>query len=517
MPAGLPRIGRATVAVVALGLLLTAGLTYAAARAHDANEDRLLEEQAEEATAVLQAAVPRILANVAQVARVVDLLEGDPVAMERELAGDIREDAFVSLTVVRRDDRVRLVELGDASKLDDDDLAEVLDSTGPDPGAIHVTAYLDGDEDRRLAYTTDVPSVGLAVLAEAQLTSPRISEDREGAAFEGVDVAIYLGGQETGTALLTSTTPDLPIDGRRASRTVPLGDTVLLFVVTPVSALGGGLLAVLPWLTAAAGLLSGGIGAVLVESVHRRRLDAERFTEELQELFRRERTIAHTLQHSLLPTHLDQLRDIEVGARYFPGAEGTEIGGDWYDVINSDGTFTVVVGDVVGRGVTAAAVMAAMRYATHAIAGQTGEPAEILAAINDLEHIRGDFVTVLCGNVDLATRTIRFASAGHPAPLLITPDETRYLRIVPGPPIGFLDHATYQVKRAALPPGSVVVLFTDGLYERRGESIEVGLERLRTAASGQAGRPVQEILDALAETMLVGGVRDDTAMLAFRV
>ena len=148
----------------------------------------------------------------------------------------------------------------------------------------------------------------MAVVAEARLTSPRISEDREGEAFDGIDVAIYLGEDESPDALLTSTTPDLPIDGRRAERTVPIGDTSLLFVVTPAGTLGGGLLALLPWLAAAAGLLSGGIGAVLVESLHRRRVDAETFTEELHDLYRREHAIAHTLQHSLLPTHLDQLR-----------------------------------------------------------------------------------------------------------------------------------------------------------------------------------------------------------------
>jgi serine phosphatase RsbU (regulator of sigma subunit) len=161
--------------------------------------------------------------------------------------------------------------------------------------------------------------------------------------------------------------------------------------------------------------------------------------------------------------------------------------------------------------------MAAMRYATHAVAGQSSEPGDILTAVNDLEHIRGDFVTMLCGNVDPVARTIRFASAGHPAPLLISPEETRYLRIVPGPPIGFLDDATYTVKRTTLPSGSVVVLFTDGLYERRGESIEVGLERLRAVGSTLVGRSVHEILDSIAEAMLVGGVRDDTALLAFRV
>src|SRR5690606_3130404 len=133
-----------------------------------------------------------------------------------------------------------------------------------------------------------------------------------------------------------------------------------------------------------------------------------------------------------------------------------------------------------------------------------------------LEHIRGDFVTMLCGNVDPVARTISFSSAGHPAPLLISPEETRFLRVAPGPPIGFLEDPTYPVKRTTIPHGSVVVLFTDGLYERRGESIEVGLERLRDAATRLDGT-VDDIRDGLAAAMLGEGVSDDTAMLAFRV
>src|SRR5690606_35686338 len=158
------------------------------------------------------------------------------------------------------------------------------------------------------------------------------------------DLAIYLGGDEDDADLISSTTADLPIDGRRTTRTIPFGDNQLLFVVAPAGNLGGGLLAVLPWFTAAAGLILGTIAAVLVESVHRRRLDAEAFGDELHALYQREHAIAHTLQHSLLPTHLDRLDGIEVAARYFPGAVGTDIGGDWYDVINDgDDTFTVVV------------------------------------------------------------------------------------------------------------------------------------------------------------------------------
>jgi len=522
VPSGLPRIGRATLVVIVLALTITVALTFAAQRAHDANEERLLQQQAEEATAVLQASIPGVVATVHEIARVVELVDGDPVRIAEELASDLEaegaaeasQDQFAAIAVLEAPTGDELVHLGDeALRLPQDRIDALIDAASED---VHVTAVLDGPN-RRIVYSREVSGTDLVVVGKRILRGPRITGERTGEAFNAVDLAIYLGDDEDDADLITSTTPDLPIDGRRATRTLPFGDNQLLFVVSPAGNLGGGLLAVLPWFTAVAGLILGTIAAVLVESVHRRRLDAEAFGEELHALYQREHAIAHTLQHSLLPTHLDRLEDIEVAARYFAGAEGTDIGGDWYDVINDgDGTFTVVVGDVVGRGVKAAAVMAAMRYATHAVAGQSTDPAEILGAVNKLEHIRGDFVTMLCGNVDPVARTICFASAGHPAPLLISPDETRFLRVSPGPPIGFLDEPTFPVKRTTIPHGSVVVLFTDGLYERRGESIEVGLERLRDAASRLDGS-VDDILDGLAAAMLGNGVRDDTAMLAFRV
>jgi len=507
-------VGRITIAVVLLGIVLTALVTWAAAQAHDGNEDRLLAEQAEEATAVLQQAVPAITGRAQGIARVAGLLQDDPAALAEELAIDVGEQAsFTAITVARGAEVVATV--GTTPSLAGERLATVAAEV--EAGVVHVTDLLD-PENPRLAYSArSTTSPDVVVHAEQQLQVDRINPTQEGQAFEGIVVALYLGDDEVDERLLLASTDDLPIEGRRAVREIPLGDQTMRFVVSPAGTLGGDLLRVLPWIVAVAGALATATGGVLVETLHRRRRDAESFSEEVQALYRREHAIAHTLQHSLLPTHLDRLEGIEVAARYFAGAEGAEIGGDWYDVVSHPDRFTVVVGDVVGRGVQAAAVMAAMRYGTHAVAGQRTEPGEVLEAVNGLEHIRGDFVTMLCGTVEPATRTIRFASAGHPAPLLLSPEETRYLRLRSGPPIGFLDHATYTTKRTTVPAGSVLVLFTDGLYERRGESIEVGLERLRTAASRLVGRPVEEILDGLADAMLRDGVRDDTAMLAFRV
>lgn len=515
MRTGTSRVGRATMAVIGIGLALTATLTFAAARAHDANEDRLLRRQADEVTSVLQAAIPAITGEVNEMARVSALLAADPARLRDELATDVAEgQRFVAVTVMLGSEN--LASAGVEPALTAEGRAAVLQQLDAEPETMEVTGLLTGDEPR-IAYSTSAPGEpDVVVIAEQRLTQPRIREDREGQSFQGIDFAIYLGEGRTMDDLVSASSTDLPLGGRRAERTVPFGDETLRFVVSPRGILGGWLLAALPWLTGTAGLISGGIAAVLVESLHRRRRDAEAFTDELETLYRREHAIAHTLQNSLLPTHLDSIDGVEVAARYFPGAEGAEIGGDWFDLVNREGTYTVVVGDVVGRGVQAAAVMAAMRYATHAVAGDETDPAQILSSVNALEHIRGDFVTMLCGNVDPATRSVKVASAGHPAPLLIDGPQTRFLPVCSGPPIGFLDEASYQTTNTTVPSGSVLVLFTDGLYERRGESIEVGLERLRNVASGLSG-PVEGMLDELADAMLGDGVSDDTAMLGFRV
>lgn len=511
------RIGRISVIVLVAGLVLTGLLTWAAAEAHASNERRLLDQQAEEAASVLQQSVPAITGKAQEAARVAALLQDDVADLERQLAADVGEGSRFSVITVTVDGDPRpLAMVGGDSALDGQALQDAAEAALEQPDVLRITPLLDGD-DRRLVYSAaSATSPGLVAHAEQQLAPDPVDTEREGEAFEGIEFALYLGTEEDRAHLLLATTPELPIDGRRAERDIPFGDQTMRMVVSPSATLGGGLLGVFPWLTAAAGALSTAIATVLVESLHRRRRDAEAFTAELQQLYRREHAIAHTLQHSLLPTHIDRLEGIEVAARYFPGAEGAEIGGDWYDVIKQNGSFTVVVGDVVGRGVQAAAVMAAMRYGSHAVAGQVADPCEILQAVNALEHIRGDFVTMLCGSVDLTQGAVRFSSAGHPAPLVITAEGASYLPLESGPPIGFLDDARYRTSYANVPPGSVLVMFTDGLYERRNEDIDVGLERLRDVASRLTGS-VEDILDGLAEAMLGDGVRDDTAMLGFRV
>ena len=198
--------------------------------------------------------------------------------------------------------------------------------------------------------------------------------------------------------------------------------------MTPDGVLGGDLLDILPWLVIAFGLVTTLGSAALVEWVLRRRDDAERLSEENARLYAGQRSVAQTLQHSLLPERVPNVAGLDLAFRYLPGAGGTDIGGDWYDAIPlDDGRVMIVVGDVSGRGLHAGTVMASLRYSIRAFASQGDMPATVLAKLTrllDLGHDR-HFATVLCVVVDIAARTITTANAGHPSPILILPDDIR--------------------------------------------------------------------------------------------
>jgi serine phosphatase RsbU (regulator of sigma subunit) len=207
---------------------------------------------------------------------------------------------------------------------------------------------------------------------------------------------------------------------------------------------------------------------------------------------------------------------LDLAVRYAPGAEGVDIGGDWYDVIVVDGGRVLfVVGDVSGRGLRAATVMASLRYAIHAYAAQGDDPATILTKLSQLVSVERDrhFATVLCGVVDVAEHRVTTVSAGHPSPLVVTPEGADFLTTPVGPPIG-VTGSPYVATDAHVPPGATLVGFTDGLYERRREHPDIGLGRLREASRGFDS--LDDLLDGLLEKMAAGGGADDTAILGIR-
>ena len=202
--------------------------------------------------------------------------------------------------------------------------------------------------------------------------------------------------------------------------------------------------------------------------------------------FRREREVALTLQRSLLPQVLPRVPGLAMAWRYFPGAEGTNVGGDWYDVIPLSGDrVALIIGDVMGRGLQAAAVMGQLRATARAHVYADLGPAEVLAR-SDTELMRleqDQIATVLLAILDSRTGYLTIASAGHLPPLVRGPEgKVEYLEVTPGPPLG-TGEGDYIELQVTLDEGSTVLLYTDGLVEDRWLPIDDGLATLAAAAS----------------------------------
>jgi serine phosphatase RsbU (regulator of sigma subunit) len=195
-----------------------------------------------------------------------------------------------------------------------------------------------------------------------------------------------------------------------------------------------------------------------------------------------------------------------------------EVGGDWYDIIPiDDQRLLAVVGDVSGRGLRAATTMASLRFAIHAYAAQADPPETILSKLSKVLSVKsaGQIATALCALIDIREGRITLASAGHLPPLMLSDGTGRYLDSQVGVPIGVRDDARYQQTTLALPGDGTLLAFTDGLVERRGESLDLGLDRLRQAASANhAG--LDELLHRLVDDLRAGAAEDDTAIVGIR-
>jgi serine phosphatase RsbU (regulator of sigma subunit)/anti-sigma regulatory factor (Ser/Thr protein kinase) len=237
--------------------------------------------------------------------------------------------------------------------------------------------------------------------------------------------------------------------------------------------------------------------------------------------FETEQTIAETLQRSVLPVSLPRVEGVQLAARYLPGTAELDVGGDWFDAIPlQDGRLGLVVGDVVGKGVQAAATMAQLRNALRAFSLDRMKPSSTMARLNRLaeEVVETAFATIVYAVVDPHTRVCRITSAGHPPLLLVYPDRTvEFVEGGRGLPLGAGSDTTYSQAVVELPVGTVLLLYTDGLVERRGRPIDDGLEELRRAALDGPREP-EELVEHILARMVGDGERgDDIALLAVRL
>ncbi|WP_031487228.1 SpoIIE family protein phosphatase/ATP-binding protein [Streptomyces bicolor] len=242
--------------------------------------------------------------------------------------------------------------------------------------------------------------------------------------------------------------------------------------------------------------------------------------------YTREHSMAVTLQRSLLPRSLPEQNALDIAYRYLPAQAG--VGGDWFDVLPLSGArVALVVGDVVGHGLHAAATMGRLRTAVHNFSALDLPPDELLALLDELvaridqdEAQEGESApvtgaTCLYAVYDPVSRRCTVARAGHPPPALIGPDGTVEFPDVPaGPPLG-LGGLPFEAAELELAEDSRLVLYTDGLVEDREHDIDEGLELLRTALA-RAGRSPEETCQAVLEARLPARPSDDIALLVAR-
>ncbi len=226
------------------------------------------------------------------------------------------------------------------------------------------------------------------------------------------------------------------------------------------------------------------------------------------------RQTAITLQRSLLPPAIPQLEGFDLAARYLPGQRGTEIGGDWYDLVAlPDGREALCVGDVVGRGIAAAAIMGRLRTALRAYVRVGGGAMEAMTLLDDLVASDGEdvYATALLVVIDPATGELELCSAGHPPAVRLGAGRAELVDIPVGRPIG-APPAARESARTRLDRGQGLLLYTDGLVERRDASLDERFDRLCEAA-GRGPADPERLLDHILRDMLGDGQDDDVALI----
>jgi serine phosphatase RsbU (regulator of sigma subunit) len=523
-PTRKPRVvHRLSLLVLVVGLLLTGTLTAISRVNYIHNEQRLLDLQANLTASALGIAPVDLERRLGQAAGAAGEAP-DPAATFQRVIGPSMAPAgpftTASLALVHNGQVQVLTRLGAKPINSPTSKATLaLYARAAKAGSL-VTTRAVGRGLQRLGYLmpvagpggTYVAAAGQAVPKNRKLSIPANSPDA------GLNFAIYFGRTVSPAALIYTNVAHLPLAGTVSTADVPFGSSHLTLVISPTTPLAGIWSERLPWGILIVGLLFT-VGVVtMTERLLRRRRFAEQLAEENRRLYGEQRNVSLTLQRSLLPKALPTIEGMELAARYIPGESGIEVGGDWYStVVIDDHRFVFVVGDVSGRGLVAATIMARLRYTIRAYAAIGYSPERILEMGAKEISIDGDrhFATVLVGLVDNDRREITMANAGHLPALLLNEGRSEFAQVPVGVPLGVAG-PMYESTTITIRPHTTLIAYTDGLVERRDETLDTGLDRLREVAS--RGAPsVDELLTNIAGSLLTEhGSDDDTAILAIR-
>ena len=521
---------RAASVAAATGLILTAALALTALTVYNRNERRLLNLRFRELGLVVADTIPPIQAPLASAAELAAASGGSPqkfLAFMGPYVGPGRQFASASLWPLGTPHLAPTAVLGTTPQLaSSPSKATAFLGRASPPGVMNVTGFLSSPHPSvGLAFTARGHGRAFAVYAESLLPANRRSPQERNSAFSDLKYALYLGHSRRTRDVIVSSEKQLPIRGRQASDVVPFGASAITVVVSPTGSLGGAFFQSLPWIIAGGGVLVTLAAGIITDRLARRRHDAERLAvildrvaAENQRMYTEQRSISQSLQHALLPEIPPELNGLRVNARYVPAATDVDVGGDWYDVVRvDDRRVLLIIGDVSGHGLRAATTMALLRHASLAYVAQDCDPATVLSKLSDFVHSgpHDYFATVLCALIDVDRHALTLASAGHLAPLVLGGDGGEFAPLRADAPIGVTPDAHYQDHTVSVPPGAVVVAFTDGLVERRGEVIDVGLARLRDLATRQ-WLPLDDLMAGLADHLTSADHYDDAAILGIQ-
>ena len=520
---------RATALVAVVGLVITLTVSWTAWTLNRHNEHRLLEVQTRQAAAVLSSTIVS-LRNPLETALQIEGVTGNNASQFGRFASTYvhPHGPFVSAVLWRSDGSSwQPVTSYGAAPLLSQTSPEALDLIHKSlTSSTFVVTPVPAANPRRIGYAVADPATSTAIYAERAIPANRVVPVESTSAFADLDFATYLGPSTDLSALATTDLPlsQLPLTGDVARASIPFGDSSVTLVATPRGPLGGALGGALPWVFLIGGLLVTAGAAVVTYQLVRRRRSAERDAEtivglyrKLDDLYGEQRSIADALQQALLPQRNPPVPNLEVATTYLAGTHGLEIGGDWFSLIEIDEShFAFAVGDVSGKGVEAAAIMARLRFTVRAYLTEGHPPDVVLGMCSRQLSVNrdGHLATVLIGVGDSASGVITLANAGHLNPMLVTGTSTGFVRTEVGLPLGVAP-CTYRATTVPLTSGSSLVAFTDGLVERRGENIDLGLDRLVRAARRDPAT-VDELLDGLTATLGPDGAEDDVAVLVFR-
>jgi serine phosphatase RsbU (regulator of sigma subunit) len=513
-----------------MGLIVTAALALTSLAVYNRNERRLLNLRVREVDLVLAATVPTIETPLASAAELAHATAGSPQKFRAFMApyvGHGRQFASVSLWPLARPRLAPTAVVGTAPVLASmpEKAGQFFAHAAPS-GALNLTGILGAAHPvLGFEFAAAGRKPGFAVYAENPLPANRRSALEKNNAFSDLNYVLYLGHSRRNADVLVTSLRRLPIKGRQASGVVPFGAGAFTLVVAPRGSLGGAFFQALPWIIAVVGVLIALAAALMTDRLARRRHRAEqlagildRVAAENRHMYTEQRSISQTLQHALLPDALPVFRGLQVNALYVPAASGVDIGGDWYDiVVVDDRRVLMVIGDVSGHGLRAATTMALVRHAALAYVAQDARPASVLAKLSEFVNSGAHdyFATVLCALIEVDEHRLTIASAGHMAPLLLDGEHGEFVAFHVDAPVGVARNSHYHEATVSVPPNATLVAFTDGLVERRGEVLDVGLARLREMATKQR-LPLDELLLKLTRELASDDHQDDTAIVGVR-